>query len=129
MFSQNNGRFIAFTTGHNCFVECFRHSAKPKKHSADSLPSVTLGKEVSANCTSAMASLSSTFCRSLDKVFAECHLVLGKEKSLSQHQVTMIEPLLSILPNTRQRLRLCQVSARLVLDKEAHVGPFASPFA
>jgi hypothetical protein len=51
------------TTGHNCFAECFRHSTKPGKHSADSSLSVTLGKEVSANYTLATAtSLLSTFC-------------------------------------------------------------------
>jgi hypothetical protein len=66
------------TTRHNCFAECFSHSAKPKKHLANPLPSVTLGKEYSVNCTSTMAPLSSTFCRALDKDFAKCHLVLDK---------------------------------------------------
>jgi hypothetical protein len=33
------------------------------------------------NCASAMISLPSALCWALDKVFAECHLVLGKEKS------------------------------------------------
>jgi hypothetical protein len=67
------------TTGHNCFVECFRHSAKTRKHSANFFPSVTLDKYVSVNCTSVTDSLSSTFCRALDKGFVEwpeCHLVV-----------------------------------------------------
>jgi hypothetical protein len=42
------------------------------------LPSVTLGKKVSANCTSAAASLTSAFCGALGKDFVECHLVLDK---------------------------------------------------
>jgi hypothetical protein len=68
------------TIGTGCFAECFRHSIKPRKHSANSLTSVTLGKEVSVKCTSATASLSSTFCRALGKVFVKCHRVLDKEK-------------------------------------------------
>jgi hypothetical protein len=60
-----------YTTGRSSFVECLRHSAKPRKHSANTLPSVTLSKERSANCTSATASLPSTFCRALGKDFAE----------------------------------------------------------
>jgi hypothetical protein len=43
------------TTRHNCFAECFRYLVKPIKHLANSLPSVTLGKDVLANCTSAAA--------------------------------------------------------------------------
>jgi hypothetical protein len=42
--------------------------------------SVTLHKEASMSYTSATASLSSTFCRTFNKVFIECHLVLDKEK-------------------------------------------------
>jgi hypothetical protein len=59
------------------------------------LPSVTLGKESSANCTSTMDSLPSTFYRVLGKDFAECHKVFGKEKSSSRRLVTETEPLLS----------------------------------
>jgi hypothetical protein len=58
------------TTGHSSFTECLGHSTKAILHSAKALPSVTLGKERSANCTSATASLPSTFCRALDKEFA-----------------------------------------------------------
>jgi hypothetical protein len=39
-------------------------SAKPRKHSSNYLPSVTLDKEDSVNCTS-VPFLSSTFCRPL----------------------------------------------------------------
>jgi hypothetical protein len=55
------------------------------------LPSVTLDKEDSANYTSAMASMSITFYRAFGKDFAECHSVLGKEKSPSRRQVTAME--------------------------------------
>jgi hypothetical protein len=50
--------------------------------------SLPLGKEISANSTSATTSLPSTFYRALDKVFAECHSVLGKEKWSSWRLVT-----------------------------------------
>jgi hypothetical protein len=73
-----------YTTGHSSFAVCLRHSTKTILHSAKALPSVTLGKERSANSTSASVSLPSTFCRALGKEFAECHLTLGKEKSLSR---------------------------------------------
>jgi hypothetical protein len=95
------------------FAECFRHSAKPRKHSANPLPSVTLGKEVSANCTSAVASLSSTFCRALNK-----------EKSRSRRQAKVTEPLPGILLDSRQRLSLCRVPVGLALEKEGSNGSF-----
>jgi uncharacterized membrane-anchored protein YitT (DUF2179 family) len=47
------------TTGHSSFAECHRYSAKAILHSAKALPSVTLDKERSTNCTSATASLPS----------------------------------------------------------------------
>jgi hypothetical protein len=53
------------TTGNGRFAECPKHSTKP--HSAKALPSVALGKEGSANSTSANASLPSTFSRALGK--------------------------------------------------------------
>jgi hypothetical protein len=46
------------------------------------MPSVTLDKEDSVNCTSVTTFLPSALCRVLDKVFAEYHLMLGKEKLL-----------------------------------------------
>jgi hypothetical protein len=69
-----------------CFAECLKHSANPEKLSAKSLSSVVLGKEGSANSTSARASLLSTFYRALGKDFAECQLVLGKEKQPSRRR-------------------------------------------
>jgi hypothetical protein len=111
------------TTGHSSFVECLRHSANPRKHSANTLPSVTLGKERSANCTSATASLPSTFCRALGKEFAECHLVLGKEKSPSRRQVTVTDPLPSVFFGTRQRGQFCRVSAIMALGKDGSSEP------
>jgi hypothetical protein len=92
-----------FTTRIEGFAECLKHSAKPEKHSAKSLPSVTLGKESSTNSTSATTSLPSTFYRALSKDFAECQSVLGKEKRLSRRRVTETAPLPSVLGDTRQR--------------------------
>jgi hypothetical protein len=85
----------SINAGISCFAECLKHSAKPEKHSEKALQSVTLDKENSTNCTSAMASLASTFYRTLGKDFAECQLVLGKEKSPSWHQITATESVLS----------------------------------
>jgi hypothetical protein len=68
------------TIGIGLFAECLKHSTKPEKHSAKSLSSVALDKESSANCTSVMTYLPSTFYRTLDKDFTECHRVFGKRK-------------------------------------------------
>jgi hypothetical protein len=65
------GYLMSNTTRIERFAECLKHSVKPEKHSAKSLPSVTLNKESSAKSTSAMASLPCTFYRALDKDFAE----------------------------------------------------------
>jgi hypothetical protein len=111
------------TTGHSSFAECLRHSTKAILHSAKTLPSVTLGKERSANCTSATASLPSTFYRALGKEFAECHLTLGKEKSPSRRQVTVTDPLPSVFFGTRQRGQFCRVSAITALGKNGSSGP------
>jgi hypothetical protein len=123
---------------------CLKHSAKAILHSAKALPSVTLGKERSANCTSAAVSLPSTFCRALGKEFAECLLPLDKEKSPSRRQVTVTDPLPSVcyrgprqrrvqwapppvpvpraLIDTRQRRTLCRVSSGSALGKESSSG-------
>jgi hypothetical protein len=111
------------TTGHSSFVVCLRHSTKAILHLAKALPSVTLGKERSANCTSAAVSLPSTFCRALDKEFAECHLTLGKEKSPSRHQVTVTNPLPSVFFGTRQRGQFYRVPAITALGKDGSSGP------
>jgi hypothetical protein len=84
--------FLLITTEIEHFAECLKHSAKPKN---------TLGKEISANSTSATASLPSTFYQELGKVFAECHSILGKEKSPSRRLVTETAPLPSVLGDTR----------------------------
>jgi hypothetical protein len=68
------------TTGIAFFAECLRHSAKAILHSAKALPSVKLGKEHSANISSAKGSLPSAFFRTLGKDFAECQKALDKEK-------------------------------------------------
>jgi hypothetical protein len=113
----------SITTGISFFAVCLRHTAKAILHSANALPSVTLGKERSANCTSATASLPSTFCRALGKDFAECHLALGKEKSPSRRQVTVTDPSPSAHGDTRQRRFICRVSGGLALGKEPSSGP------
>jgi hypothetical protein len=89
----------------------------------------TLGKERSANCTSATTSLPSTFCRALGKEFAECHLILGKEKSPSRRQVTVTDPLPSVFLGTRQRGQFCRVSSAMALGKDDSSGPTANPYA
>jgi hypothetical protein len=91
------------TTRIGLFAECLKHSAKPRKHSTKSLPSVALGKESSVNSTSATAFLPSTFYRALGKDFAECHSVLGKENPPSRRLVTETAPLPSVLGDTWQR--------------------------
>jgi hypothetical protein len=52
---------------HRCFVECFSHLAKTRKHSVNFLPSVTHDKKISVNYTSATTSLSDIFCWILSK--------------------------------------------------------------
>jgi hypothetical protein len=88
------------TTGINSFAECRKHSAKPSKHSAKALPSVTLGKEGSANSASAKTSLPSTFSRAL-----------GKEKRPLRRWLTETAALPSVNGDTRQRRYLCRVSS------------------
>jgi hypothetical protein len=89
-----------FTTRNRLFAECLKHSAKPGKHLAKALLSVTLGKESSVNCTSATTSLPSTFYQALGKYFVEYHKVLGKEKSPSRWLVMEMEPLPSVVGDT-----------------------------
>jgi hypothetical protein len=82
------------TAGNSFFAECLKHSAKAWKTIDEDF--ATLGKEGSANCTSATASLPSTFYQALGKDFAECHQLLDKEKSPSRRPVTATEPVLSV---------------------------------
>ena len=65
---------VCFTTGMRKVAMCPRHTAKPKKHLAKPLSSVTLGKQHSAYTESANVSLPSVFYRALGKDFAECFL-------------------------------------------------------
>jgi hypothetical protein len=128
--SQGNvGLYAGSTTGISYFAVCLRHTAKALLHSVKSLPSVTLGKERSANCTSATVSLPSTFCRALGKEFAECHLTLGKEKSPSRRQVTVTDPLPSASPDTRQRGNFAECLLPRPSATTGPVGPIASPCA
>jgi hypothetical protein len=64
------------------------HSAKPVKHSANARQ-IKFGELYIGN-----------------SFFAECHQVLGKEKSPSRRPVTATEPLSSILDDTWQRVSL-----------------------
>jgi hypothetical protein len=135
--------YSIYTTGIGRFAECLKHSAKPDKHSTKTLPSVTLGKESSANSRSATASLPSTFYRALDKDFTECHKVLGKEKPPSRRLVTETTPMPSVLGDTRQRNYLYRQLANTLgkkitslpsvhkpaLGKGSTSGPFVSFFA
>ena len=59
------------TTGFTGFAECRLHSAKASLHSANSLPSVTLGKRHSAKPPTAKGSLPSVGFRALGKDFVE----------------------------------------------------------
>ena len=59
------------TTGFTAFAECRLHSAKASLHSANSLPSVTLGKRHSAKPPTVKGSLSSVGFRAHGKDFAE----------------------------------------------------------
>jgi hypothetical protein len=52
---------------------------KDEKHSMKALPSATLGKESSVNCTSTTASLPTIFYWTLSKDFVEYHSVLSKK--------------------------------------------------
>jgi hypothetical protein len=63
------------------------------------------------------------FLSGLCKNFTECHPVLGKEKPPSRRQVTVMDPVPSVLGGTRQRLPLCRVPAVQTLGKEAQRGP------
>jgi hypothetical protein len=89
---------LIVTTGNGRFAECPKHSAK-------ALPSVTLGKEGSANSASVKPSLTSTFSRALGKEGA-----LAKKSGCYGDEVTETASLSSVKDDTRQRLHLCQVS-------------------
>jgi hypothetical protein len=78
-----------------------------EKHSAKSLPSMTSDKEVSVNCTSITVSLSSTFCGAL-----------GKEKSPSLCQVTVMETLSSVVALGKVTLDLEREALFVTLDND-----------
>jgi hypothetical protein len=117
-----NSKDSPSTTGIERFAECLKHSAKPEKHSANTLPSVTLGKESSTNSTSATTSLPSTFYRvpvgtrqrkgvvtapgDGDGAFAECLLI-----------------------HSAKKLPICRVSTDLHSAQDPPAGPFVRFFA
>jgi hypothetical protein len=145
-----HNRFLA-TTGHSSFAECLSHSAKPRKYSTNTLPSVTLDKERLANCTSATTSLPSTFCRvpfgtrqrkvavtapsDGHRSFAECLLWHSAKRPIlpsvgyhgpRQRRLQWAPPPVLVpraLVGTRQRMLLCRVSSGLALGKESSSGP------
>jgi len=60
------------TTTATRFAECPMHSAKVPMHSANPLPSATLGKEAPSNLFTVKPALPSAKSRALGKGFAEC---------------------------------------------------------
>ena len=62
---------VTTTTENSRFAVCHKHLAKPKKHSAKDLSSVTLGKQHTASTVPVNISLPSVFYRALGKYFAE----------------------------------------------------------
>jgi hypothetical protein len=89
---------------------------KPGKYSAKGLPSVTLDKEVSMNCTSVTATtfLSSTFCRALSTRQRKVAITAAGDGDGDRAECHS---------DTPQRLTLCRVSIVLTLGKEALCGP------
>lgn len=61
---------------------------------------VALDKQGSVNSLSTTISLPNTLCRTLNKVFVECQLTVGKKKSLWRRYVMVTEPLSSVKPQT-----------------------------
>jgi hypothetical protein len=80
------------------------------------------------NCILATTSLPSTFYWALDKDFAECHSVLGKQKPPSRRLVTKTVPLPSVLGDTRQRDYLSECSPAQHSATSPPTGPFVSFF-
>jgi hypothetical protein len=112
------------TTRNNFFAKCLKHSAKPGKHAAKALPSVTLDKEGLVNCTSVTASLPSTFLLGTPQRL--CRVPLGTQ----QRKVIVTtsgdgDGACAECPpsDTWQRLTLCRVSVVLTLGKGASHGP------
>jgi hypothetical protein len=68
---------------------------KLEKHSANTLPRVTLDKKSLVNSISATVFLPNIFYQVLGKDVADCHSVFDKEKS-SQRWVTKTAPLPSV---------------------------------
>jgi hypothetical protein len=98
------------TTGIDIFAECMKHSAKPEKHSAQALPSVTLDKEGSTNNTSAKPSLPSTFFGHSAQTMSSVRQYSAKKSCRHGARVTETASLPSVLGDTRQMSYLCRVS-------------------
>ena len=107
---RHGGAATRYTTGNISFAVCHGHSAKPEKHSAKGLPSVTLSKELTTATVPA------------NSVFAECFLSGTRQKLCRELKTTLGKK--STLPNeighgtfaecqilgTRQSLVVCRVS-------------------
>jgi hypothetical protein len=87
----------------------------------EGLPSVTLGKESLANCTSTMASLSNTFYRTLDKDFTRQRKVVVTAPGNGDGAFVDCPQ-----RGTRQRLTLWQVSIVLTHPRASLLGPLPS---
>ena len=76
---QNKSADVMITTADALFAECWGHSAKPAKHSANALPSAVLGKSLSAKILSAKISLPSAKNRHSAKSLPSAKPALGKK--------------------------------------------------
>jgi hypothetical protein len=96
MANNDNYFTVAITTGNRRFAECSQHSANFKKHSANALPSVILGKWLTVKKTNGK------------ERFAECFL-LGTRQNVCRVSSTRQRP-----PNGRNgdvRFAECRHSA------------------
>jgi hypothetical protein len=94
------------------------------------LPSIALDKEGSANSTSTKVSLLSTFSRALSTDFAECQMVLGKEKWPSRRRGDANNVFAEcLLLHSAKKLPRCRVSVGQHSTKNPPAGPFVRFFA
>ena len=109
------------TTRNRCFAGWLRQSAKALLHSAKSLPSVALGKELSAIFSSVKGSLPSAFCRTLGKDFVECLQEPSAKKSCCHGDFVTDGRFAECLlggHSAKTKKIICQVSPGWALGKE-----------
>jgi hypothetical protein len=113
----------ACTTGIAAFAECLKHSAK-------TLPSVTLGKQDSAYSASAKPSLPSTLFRALGKEVCRVPYNTRQRKAAVTTSVDGDGAFAECLPgSTRQKINLCQVPPGTLGKEPAREGPHVRFFA